>query len=83
MAYNTDLPPTIRRTNQTEGPDPDEWVLETNSGTEIASYTRVGMSIDVWWGDILRYILANARSVPNAIEDITLLMVQEDWDVVS
>ena len=83
MTYNSDLPPTIRRTNQTDGSNPDDWVLETASGTQIATYSRVGMSMDVWWGDVLAYIASNVPNTMNAIEDITLLMVRQDWAVES
>lgn len=83
MSYNTDLPPTIRRTNQTSGTNPDDWVLETASGTGIATYSRVGMSVDVWWEDLVTYIVNNIDPTQplNAVEDLTLLMVTRDWTV--
>lgn len=81
MPYNTDLPPTIKRVTQTEGSQPDEWVLETASGTEIATYSRIGMSLDVWWEDIIEYVTANASNTPAAVKDITLLLAEESWTV--
>jgi len=81
MPYNTDLPPTIRRTNQTSGDTADDWVLETASGTKIASYTTLGMSVGVWWEDLLVFVSNNASSNMDAVNDITLLMVLQDWAV--
>jgi len=81
MSYNTDLPPTIKRVTQTEGGQPDEWVLETASGTEIATYSRIGMRLDVWWEDLLEYVAANASNPLAAVKDITLLLAEESWTV--
>lgn len=80
MAYNLDLPPTVVRTNQASN-SADDWELRTNSGTTIALYSRNGMSVDVWWEDLLAYVSNNATSTINAVEDITLLMIQQDWTV--
>lgn len=79
MSYNTDLPPKIVRTNQSEGATPDDWELRTASGSTIQTYNTVTMSIHVWWPDLLAYIRDNASSVMDAIEDLSLLMVQSDW----
>lgn len=81
MTYNTDMPPQIRRTDQTSGSDADEWVLETNSGTQIATYTRVGMELSVWWEDCVDYIASNASSTEAAVKDIALLLAERSWTV--
>ena len=81
MSYDTDLPPTIKRVTQTEGGSPDDWVLETASGTEIATYSRVGISTDVWWEDMVDYIITNSTDTLAAVKDITLLLAERSWTV--
>lgn len=81
MTYSTDMPPTVRRTNQTAGGNPDDWVLETNSGTQIATYTRAGMELFVWWEDCVDYIASDASSTNMAVKDITLLLAERSWSV--
>jgi len=79
MSYNLDLPPRVMRTEQTAGDNPDEWELQTNSGNTITSYTTVGISVSDWWEDLLVYVKTNSATPIDAIEDITLLMIQKDW----
>ena len=81
MGYDTDLPPTVRRVTQTEGDSPDDWVLETDSGTEVATYSRVGMNTAVWWADMVDYIITNSTNTLAAVKDITLLLAEESWTV--
>lgn len=80
MAYNGDLPPTIRRVAQNSD-GPDDWVLETSSGVEIASYSVDGMSIGVWWEDLTTHVNTNADTLQNSIHDLTLLVARRDWVV--
>lgn len=81
MSYNTNLPPTIVRTEQTDGSNADKWELRTANGELITSYSTVGIGVADWWEDILTYVSANSSDTISAVEDITLLMMRRDWNV--
>lgn len=81
MSYNSNLPPKIVRVNQTEGSTPDDWELQDADGTTIATYNRVGMSIDVWWPDLADHVRSNTSGARAALNDVTLLLASRDWEV--
>lgn len=77
MAYNLDLPPTVARTATST------YELRNASGDVIATYDTASMAHpEDWWEDLIRYIQNNATSVAAGIYDLTLLMIQSDWEIV-
>jgi hypothetical protein len=78
MAYNTNLPPTIAQTSEST------WELRDSTGSVIATYTGKPFdSPDDWWQDIITYVFTNTGGTPlDALNDLTLLIIQQDWESV-
>lgn len=71
------MPPVINRTS-----DP-QYQLETQDGTVIAEYSQNDMSHPGdWWGDMIQAMRTNYTDPVDAIHDLSLLTIREDWEFI-
>lgn len=72
-----EMPPTIRRTAQ------DHYQLEGESGVVVSEFEQERMSHPGgWWSELVTAMQANYDSPADAIHDLTLLTVRQDWKYV-
>ena len=76
MSYvHDEMPPTIRRTAD------DHYQLEGQSGVTIAEYDTDTMSHPGdWWGDMIAAMRTSYSDPVDAIHDLSLLTIREDWE---
>jgi len=74
---NSEMPPVIRR-NQHE-----HYQLEGQSGVVVAEFNQAQMSHPGgWWSELVNAMESNYNDPINAVHDITLLSVREDWTYI-
>lgn len=73
--YNhAEMPPVLRRTAA------DRYVLEGQSGVEVASFDQAEMEIPGgFWSELVDAMASNYATPTDAIHDLTLLSVRQDW----
>lgn len=78
MSYvHSGMPPVIRRTAD------GHYQLESQGGTIIAEYNRPAMEHPGdWWSDMIDAMKSAHSSEIDAIHDLTLLTVKQDWEYV-
>lgn len=74
---HSEMPPVIRRDAH------DHYQLEGQSGVIVAEYNGSEMSHPGgWWSDLVNAMEANYDTPTDAIHDLTLLTVRQDWTYI-